>query len=254
MAQGRLQRAQGWRQAKARSRYCRGMSSRVVFWDFDGTLARRERLWAGALADALRRVDPMCSVRDAELRPHLSSGFPWHDSSVVRPAPSADEWWGELYPVLVRACTSAGVERPIAGRAAFGVRGEFYRLDAWALIDGAREALRMTLEAGYRNVILSNHPPELPILVEELGLGSLVEATITSAAVGAEKPNPEIFAHALRYVGVSSSEGVWMVGDNPIADVEGARTVGIRALLADGDYDDARGMTVLAAAESIARW
>lgn len=37
------------------------------------------------------------------------------------------------------------------------------------------------------------------------------------------------------------------------ADVEGARTVGIRALLADGDYDDARGMTVLAAAETMAR-
>lgn len=114
-----------------------------------------------------------------------------------------------------------GVDAACAPRAASGVRDEFYRLDAWSLIGGAVDALRMTLEAGYRNVILSNHPPELPALVERLGLSALVEGTITSATVGVEKPNPEIFAYALRYVGVSSGEGVWMVGDNPIADVEG---------------------------------
>jgi len=229
------------------------MSARIVFWDFDGTLARRGGLWAGALMDALRRIDSSTPVCAADLRPHLGTGFPWHAPSIVRAAQSVDAWWEDLHPVLTRAYLEAGVDSARARRAALGVREEFYRLDAWSLIDGALDALGATSEAGYRNFILSNHPPELPTLVEELGLDALVEATITSAAVGAEKPNPKIFAHALRYVGVSSGDDVWMVGDNPVADVEGARASGLNALLADGDYLDSRGMTVLAAAELIVR-
>jgi putative hydrolase of the HAD superfamily len=66
--------------------------------------------------------------------------------------------------------------------------------------------------------------------------------------VGAEKPHRAIFEHALRTVGVERTEDVWMVGDNPEADVGGALAVGIRALLADGVYPDSVGMTVLDAA------
>ncbi len=130
---------------------------------------------------------------------------------------------------------------------------EFYRPDAWQLIEGAREALHLTRDSGYRNVILSNHGPELPDLVAALGLGDVVESTITSAAVGAEKPNRALFEFALILVGVTARDDVWMVGDNPIADVQGAQDAGIRAILADGDHGDARGSTVLEAARSIAR-
>lgn len=42
-----------------------------------------------------------------------------------------------------------------------------------------------------------------------------------------------------------------MVGDNPVADVQGARAAGIRAILADGAYADSVGVTVLEAARLI---
>jgi len=42
-----------------------------------------------------------------------------------------------------------------------------------------------------------------------------------------------------------------MIGDNRIADVEGAQNVGIRAVLADGAYPDSKGMTALDAARHI---
>jgi putative hydrolase of the HAD superfamily len=48
----------------------------VVFWDFDGTLARRDGLWSGAILDALRRIDPMITTTVADLKPHLAAGFP----------------------------------------------------------------------------------------------------------------------------------------------------------------------------------
>ncbi len=116
------------------------------------------------------------------------------------------------------------------------------------MIDGAADALRTTADAGYRNIILSNHAPELPALVDALGIGPLVEFTITSAAVGAEKPNRAIFRYAIERAQLRCTEHVWMVGDNPTADVAGAEGVGIRGVLADGAYPDSVGRTVLDAA------
>lgn len=228
------------------------MTSSVVFWDFDGTLARRDDLWAGALLDALTVVDPKANVTLDRLRPGLSTGFPWHTPDEVVDARTPDGWWWSLRPTFLAAYHGAGVHPSTARAAADRVREEFYRQDAWELIDGSLEALSTTRSAGYRNVILSNHGPELPQLVEALGLADFVDLTITSAAVGAEKPNPRIFEFALAKVGVHAHSDVWMVGDNPIADVEGAERLGIRAILADGAGPGSRGRTVLSAAEHIA--
>lgn len=225
--------------------------NQVVFWDFDGTLARREGLWSGALADAWTSVGGVPAISPTRLRPFLGTGFPWHSPAEVRTPGSAQSWWQELRPVLIRAYVSSGLSADRAEAAVAIVPETFYRVDAWALIDGAKEALKITKGAGYRNLILSNHAPELPDLVDALGLSDLVQMTITSASVGAEKPHRAIFDHALRMAGVEHIEDVWMVGDNPNADVEGAQAVGLRALLADGDYPDSVGMTVLDAANYI---
>ena len=41
-------------------------------------------------------------------------------------------------------------------------------------------------------------------------------------------PHPEAFRHALRECGDPTA--VWMVGDNPNADVAGAEAIGLRAV------------------------
>ncbi|WP_407359033.1 HAD-IA family hydrolase [Microbacterium sp. LTA6] len=224
------------------------MARRVVFWDFDGTLARRDGLFAGALIDAWSRVARPTATRE-EIRPFLTGGFPWHAPDIVIEPLTSARWWERMRPVFVGAFTGVGASRDVAESAAALVAAEFYRLDAWAVVDGAEHALQLTRSAGYDNVILSNHGPELPELVAALGLSRWVERTVTSAAVGAEKPNPKIFQHA-RVVADAGADA-WMVGDNPLADVQGAEGVGLRAILADGAYPDARGMTVLEAARRI---
>lgn len=219
-----------------------------MFWDFDGTLARRDGLFAGALADALRQVDESVAIERADVRPHLSTGFPWHTPDVTTAPLTAQEWWSRLRPVFERAYRECGVDRDIATAAASGVAAQFYRPEAWELIDGATDALELVRDAGYTNVILSNHGPELPSLVDALGLR--VNRTITSAAVGIEKPNPAIFRYAV--AATEAGSDTWMIGDNPTADIRGAESAGIRAVLADGIYPDSRGVTVLEAARIVA--
>jgi len=200
--------------------------------------------------DALCRVDPTITTTICDLRPHLASGFPWHTPEIVTQPITAQAWWSRLAPTIVAACAAAAVPPEVATAALNLLPEEFYRPEAWQLIDGAVTALERTRAAGYRNVILSNHAPELPHLVTQLGLDGYIERTITSAAVGAEKPNPALFQHAIRLAGASPAD-CWMVGDNPVADIQGARQAGLSAVLADGAYPDAAGVTILQAADQI---
>jgi putative hydrolase of the HAD superfamily len=64
------------------------------------------------------------------------------------------------------------------------------------------------------------------------GMAPFFKHVVYSQAVGAAKPDPRIFKEALRRFG-AEAPSAWHVGDNPQADVEGARAVGIRPVLVD---------------------
>lgn len=226
--------------------------SPVVFWDFDGTIAQRQNRWSGALLDAWKVVDPTTTATVDQLRPHLKSGFPWHDPDTIREVPSPAEWWARVEPMFIAAYTANGLSPARARLAASHVPQQYYRLDAWSLTEGIEDALRRTRDAGFRNIILSNHAPELPRLVRSLGLNKWVERTITSAGVGVEKPNPAIFRHSIE-VADADVRTSWMVGDNPIADIQGARAAGLRAILIGGSAPDTAGLTATEAANRILR-
>jgi putative hydrolase of the HAD superfamily len=192
-------------------------------------LARWKRNWGETLADALRRVDPEHHVTSAALRPHLQTGFPWHDAASVRPAAlSPDAWWSAMEPVFARAYRVCGVDDTAAQQAAGHVRGAFVNWRDFARDDDALPALRAVAEHDWTQVILSNHVPELPAIVAALHLHDFIERVFTSAALRAEKPNALAFRAVLdAYPG---AHPVVMVGDNPVADVAGARAVGLRAI------------------------
>jgi putative hydrolase of the HAD superfamily len=79
-------------------------------------------------------------------------------------------------------------------------------------------------------VIASNWDCSLPDWLAPLGLLELVDGVVTSADVGAAKPDPALFRRALELAGVPAAEAVH-VGDSLDNDVEGARAAGIRPLL-----------------------
>ena len=202
---------------------------KYLIWDFDGTLARRRGDWSGALLEVLEDAG-FDSTREV-LRPYLQSGFPWHTPDVVRHAGEpSDAWWQRLEHVFCSAFERAvPVPNAQARELARRVRQVFIAARHWELCDGADKLLNVLSRHGWRHVILSNHVPELDDLVAGLGLDRHVEAVVCSAIIGYEKPHPEAFAAALRLR--RNGEAVWMVGDNPEADVLGAERAGLRAVL-----------------------
>jgi putative hydrolase of the HAD superfamily len=85
---------------------------------------------------------------------------------------------------------------------------------------------------GLRLACVSNWDVSLPSVLERCGVGGALDAVVTSAAVGARKPDPRIFQAALELVGCTPGEALH-VGDTPDEDLDGARAAGIRALLVD---------------------
>ncbi len=80
--------------------------------------------------------------------------------------------------------------------------------------------------------LLSNTARDLELFVAHHGL--VVDALLTSRAHGKTKPHESIFRDLLDLLGVLPEEAV-MVGDSIEDDIEGARAVGMRALLVDRD-------------------
>ena len=90
-------------------------------------------------------------------------------------------------------------------------------------------------ERGLTVVIASNWDCSLPEWLGPAGIIELVDGVVTSAEVGAPKPNTRVFERALAIAGVEPAEALH-VGDKVDNDVEGARAAGVR-----GDSPAARG-------------
>jgi len=67
-------------------------------------------------------------------------------------------------------------------------------------------------------------------LVDKAGFRPWFDPIISSASVGIRKPDPAIFRMVLDKWGIAAREAV-MVGDDPEADILGARLTGMRSIL-----------------------
>jgi len=207
-------------------------ATRLLIWDFDGTLAHRrgETGWSILLAETLDAEEPGHEHSADTFRPHLREGFPWHRPEVVHPELCEPEaWWASVRPVLGRAYEAAGYGPARSLELADAARRLYVDPDVgWELFDDTLAALGRFSHAGWTHAILSNHVPELRQIVSALGLDEVVAFLSCSAETGYEKPHAEAFASVLDSLGPAEA---WMVGDNVVADVLGAEAVGLPAVL-----------------------
>jgi HAD superfamily hydrolase (TIGR01549 family) len=87
-------------------------------------------------------------------------------------------------------------------------------------------------DRGLRLVCVSNWDYSLPEVLARVGLGKAFDGVVSSAAAGARKPDPAIFAPALELAGCAPDEALH-VGDTPEEDIAAARAADIPALLID---------------------
>lgn len=100
------------------------------------------------------------------------------------------------------------------------------------LIADALPALDALAATGVRLAVVSNWDAGLGAVLTGLGVADRFEAVAVSAVVGAAKPDPAIFAHALSALRVPPARALHC-GDHPELDCAGARSAGVRGVLID---------------------
>jgi len=199
---------------------------RAVLLDAMGTLVRLEppvpRLRAALAARGI-------AVGEAEatraMRAEIAHYRAHHDTAGTR----------EGLDRLRRACADvvrAQLERPDAeASAVHDALLEAIAFSPYPEVPGALTGLR---ELGCRLVVVSNWDVSLHDVLRRTGLAGLVDGVVTSAEHGAAKPDPALFLHALAQAGAAPEEALH-AGDDPGADVAGARAAGVRPVLVARD-------------------
>lgn len=103
-------------------------------------------------------------------------------------------------------------------------------------IPEAVEALRRLRDRGILVGLCSNAPYPPSLMREQLlqlGLADHFDAVVFSSEVGWRKPSPVPFQELLGQLGTRAQDS-WFIGDEVVADMEGAKAVGMTPLLAPG--------------------
>ncbi len=202
---------------------------KAIFWDFDGTLVQSPSLWSNAFLQALKGAWPGCPLSLEDVRPHLRSGFPWHTPEKDFTGLTGERWWEHMVCHFEKAGLALGATQEIASKAARAVREIIVSPENYALYEDTLQVLDRLKALGFSQYIVSNNYPELFRIAAALGLAPYFSGMVVSGEIGYDKPRPEIFEAALELAGHPGC--CFFIGDNPVADGQGAADAGIPVLL-----------------------
>ncbi|AMM20807.1 hypothetical protein AX769_12480 [Frondihabitans sp. PAMC 28766] len=92
---------------------------------------------------------------------------------------------------------------------------------------GVPAALQRLRLEGWRLFVVSNGKTDNQTgKLHRAGLAPLLDGWFISERVGHRKPTPEFYERVFAEMGGRPAEPVWLVGDNPVDDIEGGRLQG----------------------------
>lgn len=207
----------------------------AVIFDFDGTLRHSEPRGMDLFADLAeeRGLELNEDVRREAVRWNHAY---WADSQERAADAAAGEDHGETFWLRYarRHLRALGASEAQAEQWAPEIHrhmAEQYD-PANVVPDDVIPTLEALRRAGYRLALVSNRDQPLDEAVVDIALDGYFELTLAAGEVGWWKPDPRLLAYAVERIGVDPERAVY-VGDNPYADVEGARRAGLQPVLID---------------------
>ena len=135
--------------------------------------------------------------------------------------------------IFGRALSALGVAGPEALIEAMARRYTVLRDDAVAPFRGALAALERLRGRGIKLALLTNGSTEKQWgKIRQFGLAGFFDHIQVEGDLGFGKPDARAFRYALAALNVRPDEA-WMVGDNLLADIQGAQRAGILAVWID---------------------
>jgi putative hydrolase of the HAD superfamily len=198
---------------------------RAIFFDAVGTLFRLNGTVGDHYALVAREVGLNLDAQKLDRAFHSA----WKETP-LRPAidgPREDDdkgWWRELVEVIFAdiAPNVADLDRDNFFEVAYE---HFAEAGVWNLYPDVVETLE-ALRARAALAVVSNFDGRLRMILEQLGVSKFFPYVFVSSEIGADKPDPEIFRRAAKFVGIEPRE-ILHVGDDPERDWKAAETAGL---------------------------
>ena len=201
--------------------------SKVLFWDFDGTLVHPNESFRDSLCATFSSAGKYLPPEQA--RAFLQTACSWYHPEEVYPHRTGSAWWDTLFAKCHPFYAAQGFSPPQYASLDAEFRTRICSPEHYTLYEDALSTLEACSSLGYTHYLLSNNFPELTGILRAFGLEAYFAGVILSSQVGYEKPHPALFRHALQLAGHPTH--CYMIGDNPVADVQGANSVGMPAFL-----------------------
>ena len=206
------------------------MRKTTVFLDWVNTLVRMEPDRHTMCVEALREVGIEIDAEHA-LRGILAAEGRLPEGRPIQWAEDDDhEAFLRYNDIMMRSAGLEPLNEQITMTVVRRVR-QMAKSARFIVFDDVRPSLQRLRQLGFTTAIISNMNRPLQPLVERLGLGDIIDFSITSSEVGgASKPEQSIFHKALERAGARPEEAVH-VGDEPWVDYAGALRAGITPVL-----------------------
>ncbi|HRI71132.1 MAG TPA: HAD family hydrolase [Polyangium sp.] len=190
------------------------MAIRAVIFDRDGVLTYFD------LVPAMNIIGLFPGITFDQLRRHWADWYATHETP--KTTESERNFLSKFWEHVVETW-SIGAETHTYLKT-------FDYLTMIRAFDDARPTLITLRRQGLKIGVLSNFP--LPSIEESLvaaGLADLVDAAASAPVIGFAKPAAHAYLHMTRKLGIEPHEALMV--DDKIQNVEGARAIGMQALL-----------------------
>jgi putative hydrolase of the HAD superfamily len=152
------------------------------------------------------------------------------------------DWWRELADLVLKeaAPTLDELDRDNFFEVAYE---HFAEAGVWELYPEVIDVLEQ-LQPRLELAIVSNFDGRLRVILERLGISKYFGHVFVSSEIGADKPDPEMFRRALKFLNLPPAD-VLHVGDDPERDWKAATTAGLSIFQLDRNKNSLRDLPAI---------
>jgi len=218
-------------------------SLKAIFFDAVGTLFYLNGTVGDHYALGGSEVGLDLDARELERAFHAAWKKMPQRAAIDAPRENDDKgWWRELVDLVLDqvAPSLSEFDRDNFFEVAYE---HFAEAGVWQLypeVPGVLEQLQPRLQLA----VISNFDGRLRLILEHLGISKFFRHLFVSSEIGADKPDPDIYRRALKFIDLKPNE-VLHVGDDPERDWETASSAGLSIFRLDRQKNSLRDLLAM---------
>lgn len=207
----------------------------TIYFDLDGTLRHNQPSFTEALSSFNLQLGLPPEVANSK-HAHRWLHYYWAQSpELISDSEAYDKdetafWINHSHRYLLASGCRSEQAQELAPKLTHCMREEYTPEDL--VVEDVPSMLQTLKKDGFRLGVISNRRKPFDEQLESLGIDTYFEYSLAAGTIDTWKPDPKIFQHALLEMGVEP-EGALYVGDNYFADIVGAQSAGLKAVLID---------------------